>query len=55
MDELEARSRCRVCGWFFSGPVWDEDPIMKICKDMGYALRKVRRLNSEGQVLAGLF
>lgn len=26
MDDLEARSRCRVCGWLFSGPVWDEDP-----------------------------
>jgi hypothetical protein len=26
MDDLEARSRCRVCGWLFSCPVWDEDP-----------------------------
>jgi len=26
MDDLEARSRCRSCGWLFLGPVWDEDP-----------------------------
>ena len=26
MDDLEKRSRCRGCGWLFSGPVWDEDP-----------------------------
>lgn len=26
MEDLEKRSRCRVCGWLFSSPVWDEDP-----------------------------
>lgn len=26
MDDLEARSRCRVCGLLAPGPLWDEDP-----------------------------
>ena len=26
MDDIEKRSRCRSCGYLFSGAVWDEDP-----------------------------
>lgn len=37
MDDLEARSRCRVCGWLFPSAAWDEDgePSYGICSACG--------------------